>query len=78
MTIYTQISKQIGWEGSSVIPTLETAQNLHLKVTEEKCQLAFKQVFIIYRFAELSATRMEAKAMALIEDAYSIGRKQFS
>jgi len=78
MSVYSDISKRIGWEGSSSIPSVELAQELLEKVTRQHCQVAFEQVFRIHRFAPTSETEEEYEAMLIIYEAYTKGTSIFN
>ena len=71
MSIYSDISKQIGWQARSVEwPSVEAATELHNKVKSGDVD-AFRTVFNIYRHAISDYTKQEE--MTIICDAYTIG-----
>lgn len=76
METYTQISKQIGWEGQEAIPTVETALKLKHEVVHNQSREAFILAFRIFRFAPLATTDAERMAMETIDQAYLAGRNQ--
>ncbi len=80
MTTYTAISKEIGWEidpnNPIKIPAVPMAQLLRSQVGKRD-ELAFKEVFRIYRFAPSPVTVEEGMAMNEINGAFIEGTKLF-
>lgn len=77
MTVYTAISKKIGWEGKAEIPGVREAQLLSSLVARADAY-AFEKVFKIHRFAscdQLSEAKEEA--MKIIFEAFCIGEAIF-
>lgn len=77
MSIYSDISKRIGWEGHCAIPSPETAKELHDAVVNDHCQEAFEMVFKIHRFSPSPETDEEYQASNLIWKAYKAGSQLF-
>lgn len=78
MSIYSEISKRIGWEPKEVsIPTIEKAKDLYVK-THNGNPEAFEQVFMIHRFSKSPTTDEECQAMKWVYDAYKNGTVIFS
>lgn len=77
MTVYTAISKKIGWEGKATIPTIAEATELKGLVQKEDAY-AFEKVFKIHRFAsyeQLSESNEEA--LKIIYEAFCLGESIF-
>ncbi|WP_017258423.1 hypothetical protein [Pedobacter arcticus] len=73
MTVYTAISKKIGWEGTATIPTIAEAKELK-ELVQKADAYAFEKVFRIHRFAshdQLSEANEEA--MKIIYEAFCLG-----
>ncbi len=77
MSIYSNISKRIGWQGHCAIPSLKTARELLREVEVNHRQSAFEMVFKIHRFASTPETDAEREAMGVIWNAFFIGRDIF-
>ena len=77
MSIYSEISKRIGWEGHCAIPSVETAGELLCSVAGMHCREAFEMAFKIHRFAPLPGTEGELEAMNIIHEAYVKGARHF-
>ena len=77
-SIYTRISKSLGWEAAigDPIPTIEKAKELKKQV-EDKSQVAFKKVFEIHRFSANPVNNDECEAMEIIGSAFRIGSRTF-
>jgi hypothetical protein len=73
---YSDISKEIGWSGTATIPSIEEANELRNKVKQNDRE-AFKQSFIIHRFASSPTHPDHEKAMRIVYDAWCIGMKHF-
>ncbi len=71
-TVYTQVSKEIGLEGTATIPTLEEAHELLKKVENEDID-AFTEIFKIYRFVTSPTDSTLVKVMRVITEAFYIG-----
>jgi hypothetical protein len=77
MSKYSDISKRVGWNGFTTIPTVSFATLLRNKVVNEHCEHSFEQVLRIYRFAPTSNTDDGYKAMCIIYDAHTKGTEIF-
>lgn len=78
MSIYTELSKQIGFEQEPVhIPAPEVAKEL-LHLVREKNEAAFKRVFIIYRFGPAPKNASDQEAINIICEAYNAGTIVFN
>lgn len=79
MSIYSEISKQIGWDsGKKVsIPSIEDAKELHNQVLVNRSIDAFKKVFEIYRFAPTPDGGDDSVAMKFIYEAFTEGKRFF-
>ena len=79
MSIYSEISKKIGWDRETKvsIPTIEEAKELHNEVILKQSQIAFETVFRIHRFAPTPDGGEDAVAMGYIHDAYVNGQTYF-
>ncbi len=74
MSIYSEISKRIGWDKKTVsIPTVERARELYDAVNKEDLN-AFETVFNIHRFAASGTNETESMALQIILHAYKLGR----
>lgn len=78
MSIYTQISKRIGWQGYCAIPSVENVTVLYGALVKDKCTESFELVFKIHRFAPPPETPEETRAMCIINEAVKIGTDIFS
>lgn len=77
-SIYTQISKSIGWQGEPIdLPTLEDAEKLFKAVTEQQSTEAFRKVFKFYRFAKSPENYAQEEVSSLIHEAFTSGSKFF-
>lgn len=72
MTVYTQISKKIGWDGRASIPTMTEAERL-LELVKQEDESAFEAVFRIHRFAANAGSNDDVEAMNLIYTAFITG-----
>lgn len=77
MSIYSVVSKRIGWEGAEKIPSLVIAQTLHERIVKYKDVGAFESVFAINRFAPSPQTFEESQAMNEINKAFIAGEQIF-
>ncbi len=77
MSVYTAISKKIGWQGQARIPSLTVARSLLMQITKYKDVRAFEAVFAIHRFAPSPQTVEEGLAMNEVNKAFHRGRKDF-
>ena len=78
MSIYSTISKRIGWEGKAQIPSIKTAKELRSKVINNNDTHAFERVFRNHRFAPSPTNVVETEAMNINHQAYLAGTKIFS
>ena len=76
MTVYTQISKKIGWEGKASIPSILEANQL-LELVKKEDEYAFEKVFTIHRFAPSGTSVEHSEAMNIIFEAYKKGEQIF-
>lgn len=76
MSVYSEISKKIGWdkETKHPVPTIEEAKDLHNEVMVNHSKDAFETVFRIHRFAPTADGGDDAVAMGYIHDAYLNGQ----
>lgn len=79
MTIYSELSKKIGWDKDTKvsIPTLFEAKELYQEVMINESVGAYEQVFRIHRFAPTPDGGEDSVAMGYIHDAYVKGQKFF-
>lgn len=79
MSIYSDISKRIGWDKDTKlsIPSLDEAKELHNEVMVNKSIDAYESVFRYHRFAPLPDGGEDEIAMRYIQDAYLEGRSFF-
>ncbi|WP_448672421.1 hypothetical protein [Sphingobacterium multivorum] len=79
MSIYSDISKRIGWDKDTKvsIPSLDEAKELHNEVMVNKSIEAYESVFRYHRFAPLPDGGEDEIAMRYIQDAYLEGRSFF-
>lgn len=76
-TIYTAISKRIGWEQQTVpVPSIDRAYELLEEVGKEY-EFAFEEVFRINRFAKVDSNELEIEAMNVIHRAFMHGEQIF-
>lgn len=73
---FTDISKEIGWSGTAAIPTIEEANEL-LALVKKNDREAFKQAFIIHRFASSPTKQEHKQAMQIINEAWTAGMRHF-
>ncbi|MDM1048035.1 hypothetical protein [Sphingobacterium hotanense] len=76
MSIYSELSKKIGWDRDTKvsIPSTEEAKELHNDVLVNQSIDAFETVFRIHRFAPTADGGEDAVAMGYIHDAYTQGQ----
>ena len=79
MSIYSEISKKIGWDKDTKvsIPTVEEAKDLHNEVMVNHSIDAFETVFRTHRFAPTPDGGEDAVAMGYIHEAYKNGQVFF-
>lgn len=79
MTVYSEISKKIGWDKDTKvsIPTVNEAKELHNEVLINQSEEAFENVFRIHRFAPTPDGGEDSVAMGYIHDAFVNGQKFF-
>lgn len=78
MSLYSEISKRIGWADKKVaIPSITEAKALNNEVLVNKSIDAFEKVFTLHRFAPTPDGGEDEVAMKLIFEAYTEGRKFF-
>ncbi len=77
-SIYTQISKRIGWNGYCAIPSAGTAAELLHSVKYHQCESAFELAFKIHRFAPSPENAQETLSMFIINEAYTKGKQIFN
>lgn len=78
MTVYTAISKQLGWTARVVtIPNITEAANL-LSLVKKQDAYAFKKVFLVHRFAPNGVTEAHSEAMKIILEAFVVGQAIFN
>lgn len=79
MSIYSVISKRIGWDRDTKvsIPSIEEAKDLHNNVMVHQRVDAFEKVFRIHRFAPTPDGGEDSVAMGYIHDAYMNGQGFF-
>lgn len=76
MSVFSQLSIKIGWEGKETIPALEVAKEL-CELVKNGNEEAFEKVFRVYRFAPSPANLDEIAANAVICEAFTEGRRIF-
>ena len=76
MTIYTQISKKLGWQGTAEIPSIAEAEQLK-ELVRKGDAYAFEKAFKIHRFAGSGSTLEQSTAMNIVHEAYTIGAQFF-
>ncbi len=73
MSIYSDISKKIGYDHSSLpYPTKEEAQEILNKVNNKDLE-AFEMAFRYYRFLPIPTDTYKQEALDLIVHAYKMG-----
>ncbi|WP_392471275.1 hypothetical protein ACF3OC_07890 [Sphingobacterium cellulitidis] len=79
MSVYSEISKKIGWDRDTKvpIPTTDEAKELHNEVMVNQSMDAFETVFRIHRFAPTPDGGDDAVAMGYIHSAYRDGQVFF-
>ncbi|MEN5434122.1 hypothetical protein ABE545_10805 [Sphingobacterium faecium] len=79
MSIYSEISKRIGWDKDTKvsIPSIEDARDLHHEVMVNKSEEAYETVFRYQRFAPSADGGDDEVAMRFIHVAYEEGRRFF-
>lgn len=79
MSIYSDISKRLGWQYFTVtkFPSKEVAELLLTGVEQGKVE-DFETVFRFYRFAQTPDTMEGIEIYKIIEKAYLLGREKFS
>lgn len=79
MSIYSELSKKIGWDKDTKvsIPTIEEAKELHQDVMVNKSIDAYESVFRYHRFAPTPDGGEDEAAMKFIYEAYTEGRRYF-
>lgn len=79
MSIYSEISKTIGWDKDTKvsIPSVEDARDLHHEVLVNKSAEAFETVFRYHRFAPSPDGGDDEVSMRYINSAYDEGRRFF-
>lgn len=79
MSIYSEISKKLGWQNFTVkdLPSRSVAEILLKGVQEGKIE-DFETVFRFHRFSETPTTFEAIEVYKIIDEAYRIGREKFS
>lgn len=76
-SVYTKVSKQIGWGGTPIkLPNKERAQKLLDRVELGHVD-SFTEVFRYYRFAYSPVNDEEREVLEIISEAYNAGCKIF-
>lgn len=78
MSIYSEISKELGWDlnGKIEVPSQDKAVELASKAAK-KDREAFKELMRIVRFAPSPKTAQEAMTLSLILDAFTSTREHW-
>lgn len=77
MTVYTAISKSIGWDNPQIFvtyPSIEDAKVL-LEEVSNKNKGSFYTVFRLYRFGGFAKSEQEVEVVNIIHHAYQIGEE---
>lgn len=78
MTVYTAISKQLGFEPRAIaIPAISEAKEL-LKQVKKQDAYAFKKVFEVHRFAPNGVTEAHIEAVNICFEAFVSGQAIFN
>lgn len=79
MSIYSELSKRIGWDRDTKvsIPSIDEAKELHQDVMVNKSIDAFEAVFRYHRFAPTPDGGEDEVAMRYIYSAYVDGQAYF-
>lgn len=77
MTVYTAMSKEIGWDHRDVsIPSLGRAETLLNQVRNHN-RIAFRHVFLCNRFCPVPTNQEQEDSMKVIFQAFTEGRTIF-
>ncbi len=77
-SVYTKISKAIGWEGGPIaLPTLAEAEMLYEEIRDHQSIEAFTKVFRFIRFAKTAENVDEVVVSNIIHAAYMTGQQYF-
>lgn len=78
MSIYSDISKRVGWDGQTLrFPTLQEAVQLRIAVAS-KDEAAFEKVFRYHRFLPSATNDDDRKVQTELWFAYKEGTRLFS
>jgi hypothetical protein len=75
-SVYTQISKAIGFQGTADIPSINKANELLAEIRGDDhvlARYAFREVFKIYRFAPSPENKEQSEALDVICAAFKEG-----